>query len=75
MKIASQYVPQKENKEEIMNVMSQTFTRIGGRSGRWIASVYRISRAIAKMRMKSMGPTEVVEALDMKCKSDKIFGL
>lgn len=75
IKIASQYVPQKENKEEIVNVMSQTFTSIGGRSGRWIASVYRIARAIAKMRMKSMGPMEVVEALDMKCRSDKIIEL
>jgi DNA replicative helicase MCM subunit Mcm2 (Cdc46/Mcm family) len=75
IKIASRYVPQKENKEEIMDVMSQTFNRVGGRSGRWIASVYRISRAISKMRMKPMGPMEVVEALDMKCRSDKFIGL
>ncbi len=75
IKIASQYVPQKENKGEIMEIMSQTFNRIGGRSGRWTASVYRISRAIAKIRMKPMGPMEVIEALNMKCRSDKVFGL
>ncbi len=75
IKIASRYIPQKENKEEIMSVMSQTFNRIGGRSGRWISSVYRIARAISKIRMKPMGPMEVTEALDMKCRSDKVARL
>ena len=75
VKIASHYVPHKEKKEEIMEVMSQTFNAVGGRSGRWIASVYRIARAIAKIRMKPMGPTEVMEALNMKCRSDKVAEL
>jgi len=75
MEVASRYIPHKEGKEEIMDIMSQTFKRIGGRSGRWISSVYRIARAISKIRMKPMGPMEVVEALDMKCRSDEFSGL
>lgn len=75
IEIASRYTPRKENKEEIIEIMSSTFNRIGGRSGRWIASVYRISRAIAKMRMKSVGPAEVIEALNMKCRSDEVIRL
>jgi len=75
IKIASQFVPQKENKEEIMDIMSQTFNKVGGRTGRWTASVYRIARAIAKMRMKPMGPMEVAKAIDMKCESDTVIGL
>lgn len=73
VKVASEYNPKKENKDEIMEIMSNTFGKVGGRTGRWTSTVYRLARAIAKIRMKPMGPKEVVEAINMKCQSDKII--
>lgn len=75
IKVASQYIPKKEDRDQIVDIMSGTFRRIGGKTGRWTSSVYRIARSVAKIRMKPMGPVEVIEALNMKCRSDEVAGL
>lgn len=73
IKVATQFIPEKENKDEIINIMSETFNKIGGKTGRWTASIYRIARAIAKIRMKPWGPDEIILALNMKQQTDDIL--
>ena len=71
--MATQYSPKQRNKDEILEIMSLTFGKIGGKTGRWTASIYRIARAIAKLRMNPWGPDEVVLALNMKKKTDDLL--
>lgn len=71
--LSSCYDPDMSEKERILCEMESHFRVTGkGKAGRWIASVYRISRAIARIRFKDWGADEVVCAIRMKSYSDAV---
>lgn len=45
----------------------------GGKEGRWINSIMRIAKALARLHLSDLGPEEVKCALAMKHKSDAVI--
>ena len=75
VKVSQSFIPGKRDKREMMACISKFLDDRGrgGDTGRWISSVLRISRSIAKIRLCDMGPNDVVTALQMKAESDKVL--
>ena len=68
------YDPDMVERDRILSEMERHFRTTGrGKTGRWIASVYRISRAIAKIRFTDWGVEEVRCAIRMKAYSDVVI--
>lgn len=44
----------------------------GGKEGRWIATIIRLSKAIARIHLSDIGPDEIAQALRMKHDSDEV---
>ena len=71
MALANEHVPAFDNPDRLGSAFERHFKREGsGKTGRWIASVYRIAGSIARLRFGDITEREVKWALDIKVKSD-----
>jgi len=72
--ISSDYNPRIRESAEVLSQLELHFRKSRkGKTGRWISSVFRISRAIAKIRLNDWGVEEVKCALKMKSYSDSVL--
>lgn len=69
----SEYQPGIGNKQEITDTFNQHFRKAKkGKTGRWISSVWRIAKALARIRMKDVESREIQQALEIKMVSDRL---
>lgn len=60
--------------ETLVDIMSDHFDLKGtGEDGRWMESVLRIARGMARLRFSDIGEEEIVVSIEMKRSSDKII--
>jgi len=45
----------------------------GGKEGRWVAGIFRLARAIARLNLDNLGPEQIAQALEMKHTSDEVL--
>jgi len=81
--MAQSHTPSILEKEKIEEQFKIHFKKYGqpneegeqkGKEGRWIATVIRIAKAQARIKLGDVGTAEITIALDMKRNSDKILG-
>ena len=74
VKVSQSFTPSKTDKMKMVECISNFLEEKGeGKTGRWISSVWRLSRNIAKLRLSDMGPSDVITALQMKAESDLVL--
>jgi len=74
-KVVKEFDPQVNiTPERIREIFTSHFNNVGGgKAGRWIASVKRIARALAKLRMCDITEAELQLAIRLKNKSDTVI--
>jgi DNA replicative helicase MCM subunit Mcm2 (Cdc46/Mcm family) len=77
IRISQSFSPSKLEKPRMLKCIQDFLDERGrgGDTGRWVSSVLRISRNIAKVRLQDMGPRDVLMALQMKSESDVLLGV
>ena len=74
IRISQSFTPSKRDKLKMIECISNYLEERGeGKTGRWISSIWRMSRNIAKVRLRDMGPEDVILALQMKEQSDSLL--
>ena len=63
-------------KKEIEQKFKEYFEKYGiegaGKEGRWINSIARTAKALARLNLGDIGPAEIEQALKIKHKSDEV---
>lgn len=72
LEFANEHVPAFEDPDRLASAFERHFKREGaGKTGRWIASVYRIATAVARLRFGNVTEDDVNRALAIKVQSDE----
>ena len=79
--LVNTHEPSAINKKEIERCFEEFFNKYGlptdtgekgGKEGRWIATIIRLSTSLARLNLGDIGPATIEQALKMKHRSDEI---